>query len=135
MLTPLNRFVAIAGSVAMIFGGYAAIHASEVQDRAQDAHIAPRASDAMVQPLDLTRIAGFRYLDDHTLEVTDETGKDFKMELTEACPGLADAKDFSLVTESYRNLDRFTAIGVKGSICTFKDFAPLAKGAASTPAP
>ena len=135
MLTRLNRFVSIAGSLLIVLGGYAAIHASEVEDRAHDAHIAPRAGDAMVQSLDLSRISGFRYLNDHTLEVTDEHGKDFKMELTEACPGLKDIKDFSLVTESYRDLDRFTAIGVKGSICTFKDFSPMAKGKPSTPAP
>jgi len=134
MLTPFNRFVGIAGSLAMVVGGYAAIRATETQDRAQMAHVAPPAGDAIVQSIDLTHIAGFRYVNDRTLEVTDETGKNYKMELTEPCPGLKDAREFSLVTESYRNLDRFTAIGVKGSICTFKDFSPLAKGALSTPA-
>ena len=56
------------------------------------------------------------------------------MELTEDCPGLKDAKDFSLVTEGYRDFDRFTAIGVNGSICTFKDFSPMAASAMSIPA-
>jgi hypothetical protein len=103
-------------------------------DAAMYAHIAPPAKDALVQSVDLTHITSFRYVNDHTLEVADETGKNFKMELTEDCPGLKGAKDFSLVTESYRNFDRFTAIGVKGSICTFKDFSPLPPGALPTPA-
>jgi hypothetical protein len=133
MLTNLNRIVGIAGALAIVAAGFMMFHEADVADGAMLAHIAPPASDALVQAIDLTHIAGFRYVDDHTLEVTDETGKNFKMELTEPCPGLKDAKDFSLVTESYRNFDRFTAIGVKGSICTFKDFAPLAAGASASP--
>jgi hypothetical protein len=135
MLTPLNRFVAIAGSLAVVLAIFLGFRAVDEQERAELAHIAPPAGDALVQAVDLTHIAGFRYVNDHTLEVTDEHGKNFKMELTEACPGLQDAKEFSLVTESYRNLDKFTAIGVKGSICTFKDFSPIPAGAPSTPAP
>lgn len=86
--------------------------------------VALPAQDALVQSVDLTQIAHFRYMNDRTLEVSDGGGRRFKMELTEACPGLKDARDFSLVTESYRDLDRFTAIAVEGRICTFKDFAP-----------
>ena len=135
MLTKLNRITGLAGAVAIVMAGYLWFHAQDVAEGAILAHIAPPASDALVQAVDLTHIAGFRYVDDHTLEVTDEMGKNFKMELTEPCPGLKDAKDFSLVTESYRDFDRFTAIGVKGSICTFKDFAPLTAGASSSAAP
>jgi hypothetical protein len=135
MLTKLNRITAVAGALAIVAAGYTWFHAQDVAEAAILAHIAPPASDALVQAVDLTHIAGFRYVDDHTLEVTDEMGKNFKMELTEPCPGLKEATDFSLVTESYRDFDRFTAIGVKGSICTFKDFAPLEAGAASSAAP
>ena len=130
MATTLNRIFGIAGALALVGASYLVFHGT---DFATGAHIAPPASDALVQAIDLTHIAGFHYVDDHTLEVTDEGGTKFKMELTEPCPGLEDARDFSLVTESYRDLDRFTAIGVKGSICTFKDFAPLAAGGAATP--
>ena len=135
MLTKLNRMTAVAGALAIVAAGYMWFHEQDVADAAILAHIAPPASDALVQAVDLTHIAGFRYVDDHTLEVTDEMGKNFKMELTEACPGLKEATDFSLVTESYRDFDKFTAIGVKGSICTFKDFAPLEAGAGSSAAP
>jgi hypothetical protein len=135
MLTKLNRISGLAGAVAIVMAGYLWFHAQDIAEGAILAHIAPPASDALVQAVDLTHIAGFRYVDDHTLEVTDEMGKNFKMELTEPCPGLKGAKDFSLVTESYRDFDRFTAIGVKGSICTFKDFAPLTAGASSAAAP
>jgi len=131
MLTALNRIIGIAGALALVGASYMVFHGD---DFSTGAHIAPPASDALVQAIDLTHIAGFRYVDDHTLEVTDEMGKNFKMELTEPCPGLKDAKDFSLVTESYRDFDRFTAIGVKGSICTFRDFAPLDTGATAKPA-
>jgi hypothetical protein len=129
MLTNLNQVIGIVGALAIVGSGYMVFHKADVEDGLIYAHIAPPAKDALVQSVDLTHIAGFRYLDDHTLEVTDEMGKNFKMELTEACPGLKDARDFSLVTQSYRDFDRFTAIGVKGNICTFKDFAPLPAGA------
>ena len=121
----LDRIVGIAGALAIVTGGFMIFHETDVTDGATVPHIAPPARDALVQSIDLKRIAGFQYVDDRTLKVTDEMGKNFRMELTEPCPGLKDARDFSLVTESYRNFDRFTAIGVKGSICTFKDFAPL----------
>jgi hypothetical protein len=125
MFMNLDRVVGIAGALAIVGGGFMTFHAADVEDGVKAAHMAPPARDALVQAIDLSHIAGFRYVDDRTLEVTDEAGKNFKMELTEPCPGLKQARDFSLVTESYRNFDRFTAIGVKGSICTFKDFAPL----------
>ena len=122
----LDRVVGIAGALAIVSAGFMIFHEADVEDGVKAAHIAPPAKDALVQSIDLSQIASFRYVDERTLEVTDETGKNFKMELTEPCPGLKGASDFSLVTESYRNFDRFTAIGVRGSICTFKDFAPLA---------
>ncbi|MGH8261852.1 MAG: hypothetical protein ACRETU_12385 [Steroidobacterales bacterium] len=86
--------------------------------------VAPPAQDALVQSVDLNEISHMKYIDDRTLDVIDGTGKHFRMELTEDCPGLKQARDFSLVTESFRNLDRFTAIAVEGRVCTFKDFAP-----------
>jgi len=128
MLTNLNRVIGLAGAIAIIGAGYV------ILNDADGAYIAPPARDALVQAVDLTRIAGFRYVDDHTLDVTDELGNEFKMALTAACPGLKDARTFSLVTENYRDFDRFTAIAVKGNVCTFKDFAPLAASGPSTPA-
>jgi len=84
---------------------------------------APPAEDALTQSLDLERIDGFRYVDDKDVEVTDDLGHHFAMKFTAACPEFKTAKDFSLVTESYRNMDRFTAASVAGHTCTFKDFA------------
>jgi Family of unknown function (DUF6491) len=126
MLTPLNKIVAGAavaaiGVVVMLGARY-----TDRQDAAQWAHVAPPAQDALTQAVDLNRIAGFRYVNDTMLEVTDGSGKKYNMEFTEACPGLKDAKNFSLVTESYRDMDRFTGIGLDGRICTFKDFSPQA---------
>jgi len=46
------------------------------------------------------------------------------MAFTEACPGLAQATSFSLVTEDFRDLDRFIGIAVNGRVCTFRDFSP-----------
>jgi hypothetical protein len=97
---------------------------NDEEDGRELAKLAPPARDALVQPVDLTRIAGFRYVDDRTIEVTDTLGRDFRVEFTDSCPGLKDAKDFALVTESYRDLDRFTGIALQGRICTFNDFAP-----------
>ncbi len=83
----------------------------------------PPAQDAMTQSLDLNSIADFRYVNDSYVEVTDELGHRFAMKFTAPCPEFRRARDFSLVTESFRNLDRFTAASVGGRICTFKDFA------------
>jgi hypothetical protein len=85
--------------------------------------VAPPAEDALTQALDLQRIDGFRYVDDKDVEVTDDLGHHFAMKFTTACPEFKTAKNFSLVTESYRNMDRFTAVSVAGHTCTFKDFA------------
>ena len=85
--------------------------------------MAPPAEDALTQSLDLERIDGFRYVDDKDVEVTDDLGHHFAMKFTTACPEFRTAKSFSLVTESYRNMDRFTAASVAGHTCTFKDFA------------
>jgi len=84
---------------------------------------APPAQDALTQSLDLNRIDDFRYVNDTQVEVTDDVGHQFAMKFTTACPEFRTAKDFSLVTESYRNMDRFTAVSVAGHTCTFKDFA------------
>jgi len=83
----------------------------------------PPAQDALTQSLDLNRIDDFRYVNDTQVEVTDDQGHRFAMKFTTACPEFKTARDFSLVTESYRNMDRFTAASVGGHICTFKDFA------------
>lgn len=85
--------------------------------------VVPPAQDALTQSLDLNSIADFRYVDDSQVEVTDELGHRFAMKFTTACPEFKTARDFSLVTESFRNLDRFTAASVGGRTCTFKDFA------------
>jgi hypothetical protein len=92
-------------------------------DEARWAGIAPPAQDALTQSLDLNRIAGFQYVDDSHVRVTDERGHRFAMTFTTPCPEFRSAKDFSLITEGFRNMDRFTAVGVAGHICTFKDFA------------
>jgi hypothetical protein len=126
MLTPLNR-VMVGIAVAAL--GAAVVVGARVTDRedaAQWAHIPPPAEDALTQAVDLNRIASFRYVSDTMLEVTDGLGKKYNMEFTQSCPGLKDATNFSLVTESYRDMDRFTGIGLAGRICTFKDFFPKA---------
>jgi hypothetical protein len=118
----------VLGVVAAVSIVTAVVFGFRLADARVLASVAPPAGDALVQSVDLTEIAKFRYVDDRTLEVTDGRGKRFKMELTEDCPGLKGAKDFSLVTESFRDLDRFTGVAVEGHICTFKDFAPRADG-------
>jgi hypothetical protein len=126
MSIPVNRIVAgiavAAIGAAVIFG----VRLVDAQDAEQWAHVAPPAQDALTQAVDLNRIASFRYVNDKMFEVTDESGRKYNMEFTESCPGLKGAKDFSLVTESYRDMDRFTGIALQGRICTFKDFSPKA---------
>ena len=124
MLISSRAFGAVA-SVAIVT---AVIFGFRLADARVLASAGPPAMDALVQSVDLTQIAKFRDLDDRTLDVTDDRGRHFRMELTAECPGLTGATDFALVTESYRNLDRFTGIAVEGHICTFKDFAPRANG-------
>ena|SRR5258705_9333016 len=116
---------------ARVLGGVAAVAivaAVVLGFRLADARVlssaAPPAQDALVQSVDLNEISHIDYLDDRTLDVIDGAGRHFKLELTDVCPGLKEARDFSLVTESFRDLDRFTAIAVEGRVCTFKDFAP-----------
>jgi len=111
--------VAVAGLISTaVFGSL------YVSDRDEARWVnAPPAQDALTQSLDLNRIAGFHYLDDSHVQVTDEVGHKFAMTFTAPCPEFKTARDFSLVTESYRNMDRFTAASVAGRICTFKDFA------------
>lgn len=116
-----SRTLAVVASVAIVA---AVVLGFRLADARVLAGAVIPAQGTLVQSVDLSQIARFRYVDDRTLEVSDGAGKRFKMELTEACPGLKEARDFSLVTESFRDLDRFTAIAVEGRICTFKDFAP-----------
>ena len=112
--------VAVLGLVSTaVFGSlYVSDH-----DEARWAGIAPPAQDALTQSLDLNRIASFRYVDDGHVEGTDELGHKFSMTFTAPCPQFRTAKDFSLITEGFRNMDRFTAVSVAGHDCTFKDFA------------
>lgn len=86
--------------------------------------VAPPATDTLVQDVDLRKIASFTHVDGRNFDIVDEAGRHYTMEFTEACPGLAAAKDFSLVTQSYHDLDRFIGVAVNGRVCTFKDFAP-----------
>jgi hypothetical protein len=83
----------------------------------------PPAEDAITQSLDLDRIARFRYVNDRQVQLTDDFGHKFAMRFTAPCPQFKKARDFSMVTEGYQNLDRFTAVRVGGHICTFKNFA------------
>jgi hypothetical protein len=124
MLTPFNRLVAGVAAVAIGTAIVLGFRVVDAQDAAQLAHVAPFAQDALTQAVDLNRITGFRYVNDRMFEVTDEVGRKYNMQFTKACPGLKEAKDFSLVTESYRDMDRFTGIALQGRICTFKDFSP-----------
>ncbi len=105
---------AIAGAIFML-ALYAFI---------QPVHVPPPAEDQLVQFVDLRSIASFSPVDERTFDVVDEAGKHYRMEFTEACPGLSGAKTFSLVTENYRDLDKFTGIVLDGRVCTFKDFSP-----------
>jgi hypothetical protein len=126
MLSPFNKVVAVVAVVAIGTSVVLAARLSDREDAAQWAHVAPPAQDALTQSIDLNHIASFRYVGERMLEVTDESGKKYNMEFTESCPGLKEAKSFSLVTENYRDMDRFTGIGLGGRICTFKDFSPKA---------
>lgn len=123
LMTFTSGFLGAVAAVAIAAASVMFLRFNDEVEARQLAHLAPPAKDAMVQPLDLTRIAGFRYIDDRTIEVTDSGGRDFRVQFTENCPELKDAKDFSLVTESFRDLDRFTGIALNGRICTFNDFA------------
>ena len=81
------------------------------------------AQDALEQGTDLNRIASFKYVDDKTLSIIDEKGAEYRMQFVAACPGLKEAKDFSMATESWRNMDRFNGIVLNGHYCAFRDFA------------
>lgn len=116
-----SRLLGVVASVAIVAAMILGLRLAEA--RALAGSVIP-AQAALVQSVDLSRIDRFRYVDDRTLNVVDGSGRHFKMEFTEDCPGLKRARDISLVTESYRDLDRFTAIAVEGHLCTFKDFAP-----------
>lgn len=121
--TNLNRWVGGLAAVSVTAAILMGIRLTDREDAVKAGYIAPPAQDALVQSVDLAHIDGFRYINDHLLDVADEHGKHFKMELTEDCPDLAKARDFSLVTDGYRDMDRFTGIAVNGHVCTFRDFA------------
>lgn len=119
----VHRILGALGAVAIVISF--ALWTANSQYRL-DASIANvQAQDSLVQGTDLMQIASFRYVNPTTLEVTDDLGRPFKMELVAACPGLKDASDFSLVTDGYRSLDKFTGVLIHGQLCRFKDFSPL----------
>jgi hypothetical protein len=118
----ISRIIAAIGAVTVCAVIFLSIKVADAEQARALALVA--AQDAVVQGVDLTRIASFKYRDERTLEVTDEHGAQFKMEFIAPCPGLRNATDFSLVTGSYRDLDRFTGIALNGQVCPFKDFAP-----------
>ena len=123
MSTISSRIIAAVAVLGLVSTGvFGSLYVSD-HDEAHWAGAAPPAQDALTQSLDLNRIAGFHYVDDSNVEVTDELGHRFSMKFTTPCPEFKTARDFSLVTESYRNMDRFTAASVAGHTCTFKDFA------------
>ena len=123
MSTLSSRIAAAVAVLGLVSTGvFGSLYVSD-HDEARWAGIAPPAQDALTQSLDLNRIAGFHYVDDSHVQITDEAGHRFAMTFTAACPEFKTAKDFSLITEGFRNMDRFTAVGVAGHICTFKDFA------------
>ena len=124
MLSPLNRVVVVIAVVVLGAAVLLGVRLTDREDAATLGHLPLPAQGSLTQALDLNRIASFHYVTDSVLEVIDDSGKKYNMEFTEACPGLKDATDFSLVTESYRDMDRFTGIGLRGRICTFKDFSP-----------
>ena len=126
MLSPVNRIIAVVAVAALGTSVVLGARLSDREDAAKWGPVPLPAQVALTQKVDLNRIASFRSVGDRVLDVTDESGKKYNMEFTESCPGLKDAKNFSLVTESYRNMDRFTGIGLQGRICTFKDFSPQA---------
>jgi len=111
--------IAVAGLVASGVIGFA----YSFDDASAQWPQVPPAQDALTQSLDLNSISTFHYVNDSYVVVTDEIGNRFAMKFTAPCPEFRTATDFSLVTESYRNLDRFTAASVGGRTCTFKDFA------------
>jgi len=118
-----SRIVAAVAVLGLVSTGvFGSLYVSD-HDEARWAGVAPPAKDALTQSLDLNRIAAFHYVDDGHVQVTDGLGHKFAMTFTAPCPEFRTAKDFSLITEGYQNMDRFTAVGVAGHIFTFKDFA------------
>ncbi len=124
MLVAPNRLVAAGAVVAYCTLAIVAFSTAGNHDFDNRRTLPPPAEDALTQAIDLNRITAFRYINDRELEITDGAGRKFDMEFTEDCAPLKHMKDFSLVTESFHDMDRFTGIGVDGQICTFKKFAP-----------
>src|SRR5262245_53641787 len=118
-----NRIVTAFGVAVLVLSGTAGFVYAFEDGELRTPEMAPPAQDALTQSLDLERITSFRYVNDSAVQVTDDLGHHFAMKFTAPCPQFRTAKDFSLVTESYRNMDRFTAVSVEGRTCTFKDFA------------
>ncbi len=113
----------LAGIGALGIAGCAILGLALLDARETSALEHLQAQDALVQGTDLNRIVSFKYVDDRTLSVVDEKGAEYRMQFVAACPGLKDAKDFSMATESWRNLDRFNGIVLDGHYCAFRDFA------------
>lgn len=113
---------AVAGAGLVSTAVFGSLYTLDHEEKAW-AGMAPPAQDALTQSVDLDSIADFHYVDDSRVEVIDEQGHRFAMTFTTPCPEFRTAQDFSLVTESFRNMDRFTAANVRGHTCTFRDFA------------
>lgn len=113
---------AVAGAGLVSTAVFGSLYTLDHEERSW-AGMAPPAQDALTQSLDLNSISSFHYVNDSTVEVIDEQGHQFAMKFTTPCPEFRTATDFSLVTESFHNMDRFTAASVNGHTCTFKDFA------------
>jgi hypothetical protein len=118
-----NRIFTAVGAAVLVLAGTAGFVYSFESGESRTPGVAPPAEDALTQSLDLERITSFRYVNDKAVQLTDDLGHHFAMKFTAPCPQFKTAKDFSLVTESFRNMDRFTAVSVEGHTCTFKDFA------------
>src|SRR5262245_38391686 len=78
----------VAGLVGLAIAGSIAL-GCRAADRHDGASLAPPpAQDSLVQFVDLNRIARFHAVDDQTVIVTDDQGRDFTMQLTAPCPSL-----------------------------------------------
>ncbi|MEJ0100069.1 MAG: hypothetical protein WDO12_10130 [Pseudomonadota bacterium] len=113
----------LAGVGALGIAGCAILGLALLDARQSSALEHLQAQDALEQGTDLNRIVSFKYVDERTLSIIDEKGAEYRMQFVAPCPGLKEAKDFSMATESYRNMDRFNGIVLNGQYCAFKDFA------------
>lgn len=116
-----TQIVAAVGALGV--AGSILLGLAVLQAREANAVVHMAAMDTLSQGIDLNRIASFKYVDEKNLVVTDENGAEYRMEFVGACPGLKSARDFSLATESFRDLDKFSGIVLDGHYCAFRDFA------------